>query len=163
VDVELSRTGAGGPWTLLAAGLRNTGHYEWAVTGPNVAANAFLRVTARDFAGNLANDASNLAFTIGVPTTDVQPGHGAALETLVLGPNPARIRTDLKFTLAQPTRVMLRLLDVQGREVWAARERAFEAGEHALPVELEGIRPGLYFLHHDLGRGSRTARLVVIR
>ncbi|HMA47501.1 MAG TPA: hypothetical protein VKP11_09925, partial [Frankiaceae bacterium] len=29
VDVELSRTGTGGPWTLLAGGLRNTGHFEW--------------------------------------------------------------------------------------------------------------------------------------
>ncbi len=161
VDFELSRTGAGGPWTLLAAGLPNTGDFNWVVTAPNVAANAFLRVTARDFAGNLANDASNAAFSIGVPTTSVGPRVGDG--TLVLGPNPARIRTDLRFTLQAPGRARFHLLDVQGRQVWASSELELDAGEHVYPVDLRGVRAGLYFLYFEHGQVAQTTRLVVIR
>jgi hypothetical protein len=164
VDLELSRTGLGGPWTLLAAGLWNTGDHEWLVTGPEVAANAYLRVTARDFGGNEASDVSDLAFTIGGPVTSVGPGgDGVFPGGFALRPNPARDRAELRFSPRQPLRARVRLLDVQGREVWGGAERAFAPGEQVLPLDLSGLPAGLYFLRVDHGRGARTARLAVLR
>ena len=164
VDVELSRTGTGGPWTLLAGGLRNTGHFDWPVTGPNVAGNAFVRVTARDFAGNAANDRSNAAFSIGAAVAGVDPAPGQApLISFAMGPNPARLETSLRFTLAQPLRAGFRLLDVQGREVWSSPEQAYGAGDHVIGCPLEAVRPGLYFLRFEHGGGAELARLAVIR
>ena len=164
VDVELSRTGTGGPWTLLAGGLRNTGHFEWAVTGPNVAANAFIRVTARDFAGNTANDRSNAAFSIGAAVAGVDPTAGRGpLVSFAMGPNPARLETNLRFTLRQAMRAGFRLLDVQGREVWSSPEQAYVAGDHVVGCQLRDVRPGLYFLRFEHGGEADLTRLAVYR
>jgi hypothetical protein len=163
VDLELSRTGAAGPWTLLAAGTRNTGDFEWLVSAPAVAGNAYLRVTARDFAGNLANDRSDLAFSIGALIASVGPPQADDAAAFTLGPNPARLATALRFTLGAPAQARFRLLDVQGREVWSTPARVFAAGEHQVACELNGVAPGLYFMRFERGSESRTARLVVCR
>jgi subtilisin family serine protease len=63
VDLELSRSGVGGPWESIATGVPNTGSYEWTVTGPTTT-NAILRVTAHDAAGNQAQDVSDAEWTI---------------------------------------------------------------------------------------------------
>jgi hypothetical protein len=164
VDIELSRAGSGGPFVTLASGLPNTGDYEWLVTAPAAAGSAFLRVTARDFAGNPANDKSNAGFTIGSAVASVDPGlERGALVTFALGPNPANVRTDLRFTLRHPMRAGFRLLDLQGRQVWGSPERAYEAGDHVLPCDLETVRPGLYFLRFEHEAGTTTTRLAVFR
>jgi hypothetical protein len=164
VDVELSRTGTGGPWTLLAGGLHNSGHFEWPVTGPNVAGNAFLRVTARDFGGNTANDRSNAAFSIGAAVAGVDPTLGRGpLISFAMGPNPARLETSLRFSLRQPLRAGFRLLDVQGREVWSSPEQAYEAGDHVVGCSLGEVRPGLYFLRFEHGGEAQLTRLAVVR
>ena len=164
VDVELSRAGTGGPWTLLASGLRNTGHFEWTVTGPNVAGNAFLRVTARDFANNSANDRSNAAFSIGAGVAGVDPALGQGpLVSFAMGPNPARLETDLRFTLRASMRAGFRLLDIQGREVWSSPEQAYGAGDHSVACPLRGVRPGLYFLRFEHGGEASLTRLAVFR
>jgi len=164
VDVELSRTGSGGPWTMLAAGIRNTSAYLWQVTGPAVASNAWLRVTARDFGGNLANDKSNAAFSIGAAIASVdRPSDGSGVISFALGPNPARLQTHVRFTLRQPLRMKLQLIDVQGREVWRQPETSFAAGDNTVACELSSLEPGLYFMRMEHARGSRSARLIVFR
>ena len=42
----------GGPWTVIAAGLENTGRYAWAVP-TRLPQRIFLRLEARDEAGNV--------------------------------------------------------------------------------------------------------------
>ncbi len=64
VDLYLSRSGPSGPWELIAAGVSNTGSYDWIGTGPAVAGNAFLRVDAHDWAGTAGSDLSDAAFSI---------------------------------------------------------------------------------------------------
>jgi hypothetical protein len=164
VDLELSRTTSTGPWTPLASGVRPTGHYDWTVTGPSVASSAWVRVIARDFAGNVGKDVSDAAFSIGAATTGVDPGAvpGGVL-AFALGPNPARLRTDLRFTLQQPMRARFRLVDVQGREVWGSGEQFYEPGAHVVACELKSLAPGLYFMRFEHGNDSRTARLIVFR
>ena len=87
----------------------------------------------------------------------------ATLASFSLGPNPARLGTELRFELGQATRAGFRLLDVQGREVWRSPEQSFAAGAHALPCDLRAVRPGLYFMRFERGSESRTARLAVFR
>jgi hypothetical protein len=163
VDVELSRTGAGGPWTQLAAGLRNTGHFEWPVSGPSAAGTAFLRVTGRDFAGNIANDLSNAAFSIGGAVAGVDPTLQGPLVSFAMGPNPARLETNLRFTLREPVRAGFRLLDLQGRAVWSSPVQAYDAGDHVVACELGRVRPGLYFLRFEHGGEAQITRLAVVR
>ncbi len=63
VDLELSRSGALGPWETIALGVGNTGSYTWNVTGPPTNT-AILRVTARDAASNAGSDVSDVDWAI---------------------------------------------------------------------------------------------------
>jgi subtilisin family serine protease len=66
VDVLLSRDGAGGTYQTIASGVANTGSYAWAVTLP-ASENCWLRVVARDGAGNTGSDVSDELFAIVEP------------------------------------------------------------------------------------------------
>jgi len=63
VDVQLSRTGAGGALTTLASGLQDTSSFSWTVTGPSTS-QAFVKVVAHDPGGNLGSDLGDAAFSI---------------------------------------------------------------------------------------------------
>jgi hypothetical protein len=86
VDLYYSTTGGGGPFDAIATGEANDGTYAWTV--PDDPSNdAFVRVVARDAAGNSGEDLSNAAFAIlaapslamhvhGLTVTNVQSGGG---------------------------------------------------------------------------------------
>ncbi len=63
VDLLLSRTGSGGPYAPLVTGVANSGSYPWAVDLPP-GTDCWVRVVARDAAGNSGSDLSDAAFTI---------------------------------------------------------------------------------------------------
>jgi hypothetical protein len=64
LDLALSRSGRDGPYETLATHVPNTGRYVWLADGPGVEGAAYLRVTARDEAGNLGEAKSNSGFSI---------------------------------------------------------------------------------------------------
>jgi len=64
VDLALSRTGPDGLYESLATHLANTGRYVWLADGPAVEGAAYLRVTARDEAGNVGEAHSDFGFSI---------------------------------------------------------------------------------------------------
>lgn len=66
VDLELSRTGPGGPWQTVALAQPNTGTYAWTVDAPPTLL-AILRATASDAAGNTGQDVSDQTWTIEAP------------------------------------------------------------------------------------------------
>ncbi len=67
VDLELSRSGPGGPWETIALGLPNTGSYGgWVATNPPTT-QAILRATASDAAANTGSDVSDQTWTIEAP------------------------------------------------------------------------------------------------
>lgn len=66
VDIYYSTSGPGGTFTAIAAGLPNTGSYNWTV--PNApSTNAIVKVVAHDGAGNSGQDLSDNRFTISAP------------------------------------------------------------------------------------------------
>jgi hypothetical protein len=85
------------------------------------------------------------------------------LVSMTLGPNPARLASTIRFTLRQPMSAGLRLLDVQGREVWASDEQPYAAGDHVVECQLREVRPGLYFLRFEHGGKADLTRLAVVR
>jgi hypothetical protein len=90
VDLEISRGGPAGPWEPIAFGAPNSGSFDWTPTGPPTLT-AFLRVTARDAAGNAGSDASDAAweiFDLATPTI-------VALFSLEPGPEGIVVRWQL--------------------------------------------------------------------
>jgi len=164
VDLYLSRTGAGGTFDSIATAVPNTGSYSWPVTGP-ATEDAFLKVVARDSAGNVGVDVGDSSFVIRA-TTGVGERPVADFELAPVQPNPLRGSGRIGFALPNASHVRLSVIDVQGREVAVLAEGVFEAGRHQ--VRWDGASagragPGLYFVRLSVAGRSLVRRTVVTR
>ncbi|MCU0274552.1 MAG: metallophosphoesterase, partial [Acidimicrobiales bacterium] len=115
VDVQLSRSGPAGPFEDIALGIANSGSLSWTVTGP-VTSDAWLRVVARDAAGNAGSATSAAAFAIDA-AVDAGPRAVTEFALGAVTPNPARGAVRFGFALPRDAAVRVCVLDVQGREV----------------------------------------------
>jgi hypothetical protein len=163
VDVFVSRTSASGPWELVAASIPNTGTFLWNVNG-TASAECWVRVVAMDNAGNLGAAVSSGSFAIAEDALSV-PSHDrvARVELDDLAPNPCSGSGRIAFNVPHSCNVRVRLLDVQGRECIRLAEGPRPAGRHVLPLDVSGLRPGLYFLRLTAADGVCTRRVVVSR
>jgi beta-propeller uncharacterized protein DUF5122 len=164
VDLYLSRSGAIGPWELLAAGAANTGAYDWTVTGPATSGTCYLWVDARDYGGNVGSDVSDAGFTIasGALAVDAAPGD-AAFALGPVAPNPTRGPSRLSYLVPRRAHVRLTLLDVQGRELAVLADGARDAGRYTLPLDGAGLRPGLYFIRMRAPETDLKQRIVILK
>jgi uncharacterized repeat protein (TIGR02543 family) len=163
IDVLLSRTGSGGTYDTLAAAVSNSGTYNWTVTSP-ATSSAFVKVVARDAAGNAAADTSDAAFTI-VATTGVEDGPVTRFALAPIVPNPTHGAGRTVFALPRAARVHVSLLDVQGREALVLADGEYPAGRHSVGFGArQPIGAGLYFLRMRVENGPTfTHRIVVAR
>lgn len=164
VDLYLSRTGAGGAFDSIATAVPNTGSYDWLVTGP-ATVDAFLKVVARDSAGNVGADVSDSSFVIRA-TAGVGDRPVADFELAPMQPNPLRGVGSIGFALPSASHVRLSVIDVQGREVAVLAEGVYGAGRHQ--ARWEGatsgrVGPGLYFVRLSVAGRSLVRRAVVTR
>jgi len=163
VDLDLSRSGAGGPWESVAASIANSGTFGWIPTGP-VTANALLRVTARDAASNSAQDVSNAEFSIAAGT-GVNDGPVTEFALAPVQPNPVRGSGRFVFAMPREANVHLGVLDVQGRELLVLADGPFPAGRHS--VNWSGVASrldaGLYFVRFSVPGRTVTRRFVLMR
>ena len=163
IDVLLSRTGAGGAYDTLATGLANSGSWTWIVTGPQTF-DAYFKVVARDAQGNRASARSDTALAI-VTSVGVGDGPALALSLGSIAPNPTRGAARVSFTLPQPSRVRMSLVDVQGREVEVLVDDVRPAGRSdvAWNGRIGGATApaGIYFLRFE-SEGKRFMRRVVV-
>ena len=163
VDLRLSRTGAAGPFDLLASDVPNTGSFDWNATGPSTT-QALLEVSARDSVGNAAADSSDAVFTIS-GTTGVQGEPVTVLELAPISPNPLRRGGVVSFALPQRSHVHLGVHDVQGREAAVLADGEYEPGRYRVTWPAVGaLEPsGLYFVRLSAGGRTLVRRAVVIR
>jgi hypothetical protein len=63
----------GGPWSTIATSMANTGRYDWQLER-HLPPKIYLRVEARDLAGNLAAFQTSEPVTIDLPPPTVRPG-----------------------------------------------------------------------------------------
>lgn len=82
-------------------------------------------------------------------------------------PNPFNPTTELRFELAAPSDVALRILDARGRVVDVLRPGTLSAGEHALPwrgLDAEGrsVASGVYRVLLESDTGSTPARSITL-
>jgi hypothetical protein len=163
VDLYLSRTGPGGPFELITMGIASTGTYDWTVTGPTVASNAYLKVQARDWSGDLISDVSNAAFTIDEDVTSVPGRSSSSFALYPLAPNPVVNAAELSFSVPYRTHVRIQLLDVTGRQVALLSDGMREPGRNVTTLDARRLRAGLYFVSLQSGGENLRQRVVVIR
>lgn len=164
VDVSYSTAGSGGPWTLVGAGVPNTGGYDFVVpTGAATGATCFVKVEARDWNGTLVGDASNTGFTMDNGVLDAPGELVTAFALEPIAPNPAHGAAPVRFAMPRGGNVRVSVLDVMGREVRVLADAAFAAGRHSVTLESATLPPGLFFVRVQSGGASLTRRVAIVR
>ena len=163
VDVLLSRSGAGGSFDTLAAGVANSGSLAWTVTEPTTA-DAFVKVVARDAAGNAGEALSAAAFAVASLVAS-EPAVPYGLALAPARPSPARGTARVEFTLPRAGRARLSVVDLRGREVAVLADGELPAGRHAATWSAGaggGARAGLYFVVLRAAGSRLSQKLVVV-
>ena len=162
VDLFLSRAGAAGPYDSIATNQANSGSYDYLVTGP-MTTDAFLKVVARDAAGNTAQDQSDAAFSI-IGTTGVDDGPVTAFALSGVVPNPTHGLAHVTFALPRAARIRVAVLDVQGREVLTLAAGEYGAGRHSVALAAgRKLSAGLYFVRMSTPEQTFVKRFAIMK
>jgi photosystem II stability/assembly factor-like uncharacterized protein len=78
-----------------------------------------------------------------------------------LAPNPAQDHSMLTFTLEARTKVVVELIDLQGRAVRTTFAGDLPAGEQRLEVDVRGLAAGTYCCRIQAGNQQGTRNLVI--
>jgi uncharacterized protein (DUF1501 family) len=76
-------------------------------------------------------------------------------------PNPAKTQTTIGFYINRPEEVKLKLIDQNGREVKKVLHENRGVGEHSVTVNLQDLKPGVYFYQIRAGILKDAKRLVI--
>jgi hypothetical protein len=83
-------------------------------------------------------------------------------------PNPLLARGSIRFTLSRPGRAAVDVFDVQGRQVAVLLDDRLDAGDHAVPLNGDGLPGGrlaraVYFVRLRTTEGTAITRMVLLR
>lgn len=173
VDLELSLSGATGPWIPLATNLPNSGIYQWTVAAPANSEQCRIRVTANT-ATDQAIAISTADFRIaGVPFSgidhdgDHDPRRDASefapLRVRVI-PNPAREGICVQAALPHGLTAQVTLHDVSGRII-AGGSLSGARPTLTFPLRMpsgEPLTAGVYLVTLQTSHGMRTTRFVIM-
>ena len=128
-----------------------------------VRGSVFAQFDAEVGIGDLTGTVIRMYTTDPMPPVAREAGvDGGALE-LATHPNPTTGRATVAFTLAGPSEVRVRLLDVLGREVAVLADGAHAAGRHELALDAARLAAGLYVVRVEAGDATGTRRITVVR
>lgn len=161
------------------------GSFNWSIPGGLPGGSTYkIRVVAYDTNGHQGVDVSNAYFTInpwngkGGPPPPPDPCQAPCAppnwtrdfvtDLLPVSPNPFNPQTRMRFTLAGPDEVSLRVYDVQGRLVATVVEGVQQQGLHEIPwdgADDNGRRlpSGVYFVALSAERRVFTQKFVILK
>lgn len=78
-------------------------------------------------------------------------------------PNPFNPSTRIKYGVAEPGRVLLKVFDYLGREVITLVDEFKDAGEYEADFNFSSLASGVYFYNLHSGRYSETRKMILMR
>jgi serine protease len=100
-------------------------------------------------------------YFIGWPT-DVESPDAASLRMAVY-PNPFNPKTTLYFDLLEAGPVEIAVYDLEGRLVERLADEVYDAGEHRLEWNADGIASGVYFLRLVSEQSERRSKVLLLK
>jgi len=165
IRLELSTTGTGGPWTLIADTLRDNGRYQWRVpTGVN-STNCYIRYKATA-APDSASATTPASFTINAQSGIEDRGQGAEgsrVQGIKLNiASPSKNGLSLYYYLPEPGEARVEIYDALGRLTGVLAEGRKDAGWHSLS---RATRPpaGVYFIRLSSGGRQAVRKALIAR
>jgi hypothetical protein len=165
VKILFSGNGGASFDLVIAAGVPNTGSFEW--TPPDtVLAACRVRVVAYDAWRNAAFDGSDASFAIVKSVAVGEAGMGFDLRPA--WPNPGRAPIALRFVMPQSARVSLAVYDLSGRRVRLLVDGERAAGVHDVPWDGRddagrAVPAGVYFAHMTSGTFAQSSRFALLK
>ena len=105
-------------------------------------------------------------YTVNITTTPMQqpdPDQEVREVQLLVFPNPASDRINLRYTLTQENAAAdFRILDMQGRAVAGSRFSA-AAGENLSSIDISTLPAGMYILQMHTAEGKKETRFMIAR
>jgi len=86
------------------------------------------------------------SFQFRVGTINAVRTPDATVKSFAVFPNPTSTVFEVEFALDQSHAVHIELHDILGKKVLEIPESRFDAGSHVVPLKIDGITPGQYFL-----------------
>ena len=135
--------------------------YAWIM--PDIRSDS-CRVVAIAYGPGWQYDESDTCFRI-APVGVAEAAAPVIRETRLLGisPNPIHNQAEIRFQLAVPGRVVLRISDVAGRAVASLADEALNSGNYVRSWPAQSIPDGIYFLDFSTGKIRSTSKLIVSR
>jgi len=105
-----------------------------------------IRANSPNLPLSSANDTVyRVYFTPDLSVSGVRSGE-IDIEQLSLYPNPAQEFFTLQFKLNKAIEAEAVIVDLSGRRIAGLAKRSYAAGAHSLPVDVSGLKEGMYFL-----------------
>lgn len=77
-------------------------------------------------------------------------------------PNPFNPETTIQFSVKKPSRVVLKVYDLLGREVAHVVDRQYQPGVYEVTFDAAGLSSGLYFYRIQMGDFQAVKKMVVL-
>jgi hypothetical protein len=77
-------------------------------------------------------------------------------------PNPASTSAEISFTTKQNLEVNTIITDIKGREILRGPSSPASPGKNTLPINVQGLSPGIYFLQINSGQTRLGQKIFVV-
>ncbi len=123
------------------------------------------RVMVRfNFIEDATNGAGNRIYIDKVNFAGNSVGINELTKSIGLGlfPNPTKGNSTVKFTLGDPSKISIEVVDVLGKVVIPVESRIYPSGEHSLPINSNStLNKGIYFVNINLNGINMSRKLIV--
>ena len=138
----------------------NTDNFVWAI--PNTSSIACkIRISSNTNASYY--DISDESFKI-EQITNVNERNKTYTYSLSQNyPNPFNPSTTIKFSVAEPSQVTLKIYDILGSEVMTVINERLVSGEYSFNVNLSTFASGIYFYRIQAGEFTATKKFILLK
>jgi hypothetical protein len=146
-------TNAGGSWTM-----NNTGLLDPYIT--KLAFNAGVPDSSFIFCGTRYGGMSRMFISV-IPIAEQEGGSRGF--GLAIGPNPARGRVRMSYSLTHPSRVTIAVYDIRGRRVATVVDGRRPAGVNDADWDCRHLANGVYFVKAVTNQAGEVRKLIIVR
>lgn len=165
VKLELSTTGNGGPWSVIADSLPNNGRHQWHIPPAINSENCFIRYTVY-IPGTLQSATSFtpnrfiIGNLVGLTKNSELPKDFKLFQNY---PNPFNPVTKITYQLPVSSSVTLTVFDINGRELIISKNENQQAGYHEFVFDASSLASGVYLYRVTAGKYIETRKMVMVK
>lgn len=163
--LELSTAGNGGPWNVIADSLPNNGRHQWHVPPAINSENCFIRYTVfipgtNQSAVSVTPNRFIIGNLVGLINNSELPKVFKLFQNY---PNPFNPVSKIKYQLPQSSQVILRIFDLNGREIFILKNENQLPGIYEIEFDGSTLASGVYLYQLTAGNYAVVKKMVLLK